>query len=92
MANKASGVTHIVEQLMEKVLLVGCPKLDDAEFYRDKLTQVLKDNNINSITCVHMEVPCCFGLINITKEAVSAAGKDIPIKEITISVKGEKLA
>jgi len=77
--------------LKGKVLLVGCPKLDDVEFYKEKITHILKGNNIKSITCVHMEVPCCFGLVNIVKSAISASGKDIPFKEVTISIRGEKL-
>ena len=77
--------------LRGKVLLIGCPKLDDAKFYQEKITQILQDNNINSITCVHMEVPCCFGLVNVVKSAISTSGKNIPLKEVTISIKGEKL-
>ncbi|MBU0549549.1 MAG: 4Fe-4S binding protein [Candidatus Omnitrophica bacterium] len=77
--------------LKGKVLLVGCPKLDDGKFYQEKITRILKNNNIKSITCVHMEVPCCFGLINIVKSALSASGKDILLKELTISIKGAKI-
>jgi len=77
--------------LKGKILLVGCPKLDDVEFYKEKITQILKDNNIKSITCAHMEVPCCFGLVSIVKSAISASGMDIPFKEVTVSIKGEKI-
>ena len=77
--------------LAGKVLLVGCPKLDDAEFYKNKLAQILKNNNIKSITCAHMEVPCCFGLVSIVKSAISESGKNIPLKDLNISIKGEKL-
>ena len=77
--------------LKGKILLVGCPKLDDVEFYKEKITQILKDNNIKSITCVHMEVPCCFGLVSIVKSAISASGMDIPFKEVTVSIKGEEI-
>ncbi|MCD5401174.1 hypothetical protein LR013_01070 [candidate division NPL-UPA2 bacterium] len=77
--------------LKGKALLVGCPKLDDVEFYKEKIAQILKDNNIKSITCAHMEMPCCFGLVSVVKSAISASGKDIPFKEVTISIKGEKL-
>ncbi len=77
--------------LKGKILLVGCPKLDDVEFYKEKITQILKDNNLKSITCAHMEVPCCFGLVSAVKSAISASGKDIPFREITISINGEKL-
>ena len=78
------------ELLSGKVLLIGCPKLDDAEFYKEKITQIIKDNDIKSITCAHMEVPCCFGLVNIVESAIKASGKNMPFKDITISIKGEK--
>lgn len=77
--------------LKGKVLLVGCPKLDDAEFYQKKMTEIFKGNNIKSVTCVHMEVPCCFGLVSIVQSAISASGREIPYKEVTISIKGEKI-
>ncbi len=76
--------------LKGKILLVGCPKLDDAKFYEEKITQILKENNIKSITCVHMEVPCCFGLVNIVKNAIKAAGKDVSFNEVTLGIKGNK--
>ncbi len=78
--------------LKNKVLLIGCPKLDDAEFYKNKITQIFKNNNIKSATCAHMEVPCCFGLVSIVKSAISESGKDIPFKEVNIGIKGEKLS
>jgi len=77
--------------LQGKVLLVGCPKLDDIKIYQGKLNQIIKQNNIKSITYAHMEVPCCFGLVNIIKEAISQSGKNIPFKETIISIKGERL-
>jgi len=77
--------------LKDKVLLVGCPKLDDIKVYQEKINQTFKNNNINSITYAHMEVPCCFGLVSIIKQAISESGKDIPFKEVVISIKGEKL-
>lgn len=77
--------------LKGKVLLVGCPKLDDAEYYKEKITDILKENDIKSITVAHMEVPCCFGMISVVQSAIAASGKGIPFKEVTISVKGEKL-
>lgn len=77
--------------LKGKVLLIGCPKLDDAEFYKNKLAQILKNNNIKSVTCAHMEVPCCFGLVQIVKSAIAESGKNIPFDGVTISIKGEKL-
>ena len=76
--------------LRGKILLVGCPKLDELSLYADKLKQVIADNNIKSITYAHMEVPCCFGLLPIIKEAISRSGKKIPFEDITVTIKGEK--
>jgi Pyruvate/2-oxoacid:ferredoxin oxidoreductase delta subunit len=76
--------------LAGKSLIVGCPKLDDADFYLDKLTGMLKNNNFKSITLVNMEVPCCFGLQHIVEEAVQRAGKVIPIRQTVITIRGEK--
>jgi len=77
--------------LAGKILLVGCPKLDDVSLYADKLKQIFTDNQINSITYAHMEVPCCFGLLPIIQEAIRSSKKSIPFAEITISITGEKI-
>jgi len=77
--------------LKGKVLLVGCPKLDDVEVYKEKITGILKTNNIISITYAHMEVPCCFGLVRIIEQAIADSKKGVPFKEITISIQGEIL-
>ncbi|MCZ7393566.1 MAG: 4Fe-4S binding protein [Candidatus Methanoperedens sp.] len=76
--------------LAGKSLIIGCPKLDDAGFYVDKLTELLKNNNIRGITLVNMEVPCCFGLQRIVEEAVAKSGKVLPIQQTVITIKGEK--
>lgn len=78
--------------LFGKVLLVGCPKLDDLDCYQEKITEILKNNTVRSITHAHMEVPCCFGLSAIIKTAIAQSGKDIPFKEIVISIQGEKIS
>jgi len=75
--------------LKGKVALVGCPKLDDVEAYLDKLTAIFQQNKIKSLTVVHMEVPCCFGLPKLVNSAIAASGKHIKIEDITISVKGQ---
>jgi NAD-dependent dihydropyrimidine dehydrogenase PreA subunit len=77
--------------LKGKILLVGCPKLDDLEFYKEKISAILRNNVIISITYAHMEVPCCSGLIGVIKYAIDASGKNIPFKDITITIKGEKI-
>ena len=77
--------------LKERILLVGCPKLDDVSYYKEKISQIIKNNDIKSITYAHMEVPCCFGLLPVIKEAISESGKKINFKDVNISVKGEKI-
>jgi len=77
--------------LKDKVLLVGCPKLDDITVYEEKFTQILKQNNIKSITYAHMEVPCCFGMVAVIKSAIEASNKNVLFKEVVISIQGERL-
>ncbi len=75
--------------LKGKSLVIGCPKLDDAGFYTQKLTMILKKNNIKNITLVHMEVPCCFGLERIVEDALHNSGRSIPISRNVITIKGD---
>ncbi len=75
-----------------KKLLIACPKLDDTQLYYEKLTEMFKGNDIKSITVARMEVPCCGGLIHLAKEALKASGKDIPLNEVVIGIKGEILS
>ncbi len=70
-------------------LLVACPKLDDFQAHLKKLTDILRYSSVKSLTVVHMEVPCCSGLVHMTKQAVQLSGKDIPFKEVTVSIKGD---
>ena len=77
------------DMLKDKIVLISCPKFDNMDFYKKKLTEIFKDNNIKSVTAAIMEVPCCFGLVNLVKSAIASSGKDIPLNEVTISVKGE---
>lgn len=73
-----------------KITVIGCPKLDDID-YSDKLTEIIKNNNIKSVTIVRMEVPCCGGLSNAVKLALQNSGKMIPWQEVTISTDGKIL-
>lgn len=77
--------------LKDKVLLVGCPKLDNTEVYEEKLSQIIENNNIKSITYAHMEVPCCFGLVGPVESAISKSKRKIPFKEVIIGIRGERL-
>ena len=72
-----------------KALLVGCPKLDDNEYYTGKLTEMFRVSSIRSVTVVRMEVPCCGGIEAAAKRAVAASGKNIPCRVVTIGIKGD---
>ncbi len=69
------------------VVLIGCPKLDAVD-YAEKLTAIIKQNDIKSVTIVRMEVPCCGGLENAAKRALMASGKFIPWRVVTVSTDG----
>jgi Fe-S-cluster-containing hydrogenase component 2 len=75
--------------LKGKAIVVGCPKLDDIQYYKEKLIEIFKTNSIKSVTIPYMEVPCCFGLVRATEDAIAASGKKIPLKKIKIGVRGD---
>jgi len=75
--------------LKDKKLLIACPKLDDGSNYVDKMTAMIQQSDIKSLTVVHMEVPCCTGLIHMAKAAISQSGKDIPLEAITVGIQGD---
>jgi ferredoxin len=72
-----------------KRVIIGCPKFDDARAYAQKLTEIFQQNNIASVTVVHMEVPCCTGLKWAVNKALEGSGKKIPVKEFEVKVGGE---
>ena len=76
------------EFMRDKVTLIGCPKLDAVD-YAVKLTQILKNNDIRSLTVTRMTVPCCGGLSYAVKSALENCGKDIPLRIVTISPDGK---
>jgi ferredoxin len=78
--------------LKEKAIAIGCPKLDQVDAYIEKIAQIIKTAKPKSIKVVHMEVPCCFGLINLVKQAMAQAGQDIPLETVKIGIRGEKLS
>ena len=78
------------EYMRNKITIIGCPKLDEGD-YSDKLTAILKTNKIKSVTVAKMEVPCCKGIENAVKSALSNCGKLIPWQIVTISTSGEIL-
>lgn len=73
-----------------KIVLVGCPKLDSVD-YSEKLEEIIRNNNIASVTIARMEVPCCGGLEMATKKALQNSGKFLPWQVVTISVDGKLL-
>ena len=75
------------EFIRGRITLVGCPKLDGVD-YSEKLTEIIRNNNIKSVTVVRMEVPCCGGLENAAKTALQNSGKFIPWRVVTISTDG----
>ncbi len=75
--------------LRDHSLLIACPKLDDFQAHLKKLTDILRLAQPKSLTVVHMEVPCCFGIVHMAKQAIQLSGKDIPFKEVTIGVRGD---
>ena len=73
-----------------KITLIGCPKLDDVD-YSEKLTAIIRDNDIKAVTIVRMEVPCCGGLQRAAETALKNSGKFIPWQVVTISRDGNIL-
>lgn len=78
------------EFMKGKVTLIGCPKLDAVD-YSEKLTEIIKNNDIRSVTIVRMEVPCCGGLENAVRTALRNCGKFLPWQVVTISIDGKIL-
>ena len=78
------------EYMRDKITIIGCPKLDEGD-YSEKLTAILKNNNIKSFTVARMEVPCCAGIENAGRVAVQKCGKRIPCQVVIISTDGRIL-
>ena len=76
--------------IRNKITLIGCPKLDSVD-YSEKLTEIIRNNDIKSVTVVRMEVPCCGGIEMAVKKALQDSGKFIPWQVVTISTEGEIL-
>lgn len=74
--------------LKNRSIAIGCPKLDDSQFYIDKMAEIIKMNKLNSLTVIHMEVPCCSGLTHIAKEAIANSGVKLSFEDVTIDLRG----
>ena len=87
----AYAYANMHEDFMKgKVTIIGCPKLDGVD-YSEKLTEIIRDNDIKSVTIVRMEVPCCGGLQRAAENALRESGKFIPWQVVTISRDGRIL-
>ena len=87
----AYAYANMHEEFMKgKVTMIGCPKLDDGD-YTEKLTEIISNNDIVSVTIVRMEVPCCGGLQRAAENAIKNSGKFLPWQVVTISRNGEVL-
>lgn len=87
----AYAYANVHQEFMRgKVTIIGCPKLDDVD-YSEKLTQILENNDIKSVTILRVEVPCCGGLEMAAKKALKESGKFIPWQVVTISIDGKIL-
>ncbi|NVN90170.1 MAG: 4Fe-4S binding protein [Desulfuromonadales bacterium] len=75
--------------LKGKAVVMGCPKLDDNNFYQQKLTELFIKSDIRSVTVLKMEVPCCGGIAIAARQALAASGKQIPYNELIITLQGE---
>lgn len=76
--------------MKNKITMIGCPKLDAVDYY-EKLVEIIRNNNIKSVTVVRMQVPCCGGIENAVKRALQDSGKFLPWQVTVISTKGEIL-
>ncbi len=74
--------------LAGRSLIIGCPKLDDVDSYHQKLVEIFKNNKLTSITLVHMEVGCCFGLSGLVHSALEESGVSTPLNEIIVGIDG----
>lgn len=78
------------EYMKNRITLIGCPKLDAVD-YSVKLTEILKFNDLKSVTLLKMEVPCCGGLEMAAQKALQDSGKSIPLQVVTLSIDGRKI-
>lgn len=86
----AAGDFH-ARYLEGRAVVCGCPKFDDLEEQTAKLTAILQENEVQEITIVNMEVPCCFGLVQAVRQALEAAGKSVPVTICTLGTAGQVL-
>lgn len=79
----------ISEFIRKKVVLIGCPKLDQSEPFISKLAEIFSSNKIRDITVLRMEVPCCYHIINLVEQAMKRSGKNIPLDQFICMIDGK---
>lgn len=84
----AFASTSISEFIKGRVVLIGCPKLDESPPFLEKLIEILRCNDIREITVLHMEVPCCSNLVWLVSQAIKESGKDIPLEKFICMING----
>ena len=84
----AFAVPSISEFIKGRIVLIGCPKLDETDLFLEKLTEILRSNDIKEITVLHMEVPCCSNLLRLVSQAIRESGKDIPLQKFICMIGG----
>ncbi len=77
-----------LDYLQGKIVMMGCPKFDDAEMYIQRFSEIIANCNLNSLTILIMEVPCCSSMNGIIQKAIERSGKTVPVEQITISTQG----
>lgn len=75
--------------IKDHIVVIGCPKLDDVSCYEEKLIEIIKNNNLKSLTVVRMEVPCCGGIVNAVKNSMLKSQTIVPYREVIISTEGD---
>ncbi|HDR46900.1 MAG TPA: 4Fe-4S ferredoxin [Geoalkalibacter subterraneus] len=78
--------------LAGKVVMMGCPKFDDAKSYVQRFAEIIATSKLNSLTILIMEVPCCSSMVGIIKAAIEQAGNTVPVEQITLSTRGGVIA
>jgi hypothetical protein len=79
------------EFIRDHVVLIACPKLDDFAAHQARLTAIVQQSRPRSLTVVHMEVPCCFGLAQMACRSVQASGGTVELRDVTVSTRGQVL-
>ena len=85
----AFACPSISDLIRRRVVLIGCPKLEDMRPFVIRLAEILNKNDIMDITIIHMEVPCCLKLVRLVMEAMEISDKKIPVSQYTCKIGGE---